>query len=178
MTEINFASGSSFSSPAARAFLSLPLLYSITFIATSQRAGGEPGRPGPSGGRPCPGRGQPRGHRDPRCGCRPCLCRPPLLWRHCRSRRAPPVFLGRAPKRDTRNLFACVWMCWSKRRNLMNDFFSQVRAVWFYSPYKKVGNKLNKPSHTQSSHIFFYSWHFISTHSILISYKSGLIMMV
>lgn len=37
----------------------------------------------------------------------------------------------------------------------MNDFFSQVRAVCFYSPYKKIGNKLNKPSHTQSSHIFF-----------------------
>lgn len=68
---------------------------------------------------------------------------------------APPLFLGPAPERDTQNLFAGVWMCWSKWRNLMNDFFSQARAVCFYSPYKKIGNKLNKPSHTQSSHIFF-----------------------
>lgn len=68
---------------------------------------------------------------------------------------APPLFLGPAPERDTQNLFAHVWLCWSKWRNLMNDFFSQARAVCFYSPYKKIGNKLNKPSHTQPSHIFF-----------------------
>lgn len=38
----------------------------------------------------------------------------------------------------------------------MNDFFSQVRAVCFYSPYKKRGNKLNKPSHTRSSQSFLF----------------------
>lgn len=65
-------------------------------------------------------------------------------------------------------------------RDLMNDFFSWARAVCFYSPYKKIGNKLNKPSHTRSSlfFFFFHSWHFISTHSILIGCKSVLIIMV